>query len=128
MDLDKLSQLYHGLTGEKAPEGKAEAWKELGFQGTDPSTDFRGTGQLGLSDLAAFASRYPVDARRTLEVSKHPVAWFPWAVAGINFTSFMLVLLERGKMDFEFYQGAHEREIWDNVFGRLLWVASDMDG
>ncbi|CEO98823.1 hypothetical protein PBRA_006937 [Plasmodiophora brassicae] len=34
-------------------------WGEIGFQGDDPATDFRGNGLLGLANLVAFAESYP---------------------------------------------------------------------
>ena len=37
----------------------SEQWKDMGFQGTDPATDFRGMGLLGLEQLIYFAERYP---------------------------------------------------------------------
>ena len=33
-------------------------WKQLGFQGTDPMTDFRGAGIFGLNNLLYLASNY----------------------------------------------------------------------
>ena len=41
-----------------------EDWKTLGFQGTDPATDFRGMGMLGLTQLLFFAQNYPRRAVR----------------------------------------------------------------
>ncbi len=40
----------------KGPEDKLETkitkrWSEIGFQGSDPGTDFRGMGLLGLTNL-----------------------------------------------------------------------------
>src|SRR4051794_17790327 len=34
-------------------------WKKLGFQGTDPMTDFRGAGIFGLNNLLYLAETYP---------------------------------------------------------------------
>jgi hypothetical protein len=33
----------------------SDQWKKMGFQGTDPATDFRGMGYLGLINLIYFA-------------------------------------------------------------------------
>ena len=51
-----LIDIWNGLVGnaETNRMDKIELsnrWKDLGFQGNDPSTDFRGMGMLGLSCL-----------------------------------------------------------------------------
>lgn len=35
-------------------------WKEMGWQGVNPSTDFRGCGFISLENLLFFAKTYPV--------------------------------------------------------------------
>lgn len=50
-------------------------WKELGFQGADPSTDFRGMGLLGLDQLVAFATHAPKSAHNILQQSQFGSAW-----------------------------------------------------
>ncbi|KAI8874261.1 hypothetical protein GQ42DRAFT_112317, partial [Ramicandelaber brevisporus] len=67
----------------------SEYWKEIGFQGSDPSTDLRGAGMLSLDDLLYFAQNYPAEARFALESSNHPVSWYPFATFGINLTGFI---------------------------------------
>ncbi|KAF3667713.1 hypothetical protein FXO37_09893 [Capsicum annuum] len=42
----------HGLISEQ--------WKEMGWQGKDPSTDFRGAGFISLENLLYFARNFPV--------------------------------------------------------------------
>ncbi|XP_077254100.1 ELMO/CED-12 family protein isoform X2 [Tasmannia lanceolata] len=44
----------------------SEQWKEMGWQGPNPSTDFRGCGFISLENLLFFARTYPVivQARR----------------------------------------------------------------
>ena len=39
------------MPSEKLTARVSEQWKELGFQGTDPATDFRGMGIFGLMCL-----------------------------------------------------------------------------
>lgn len=47
-----LADLWSGLKTEAKPESiKNKKWRELGFQGDDPSTDFRGMGMLALNSL-----------------------------------------------------------------------------
>ncbi|KPA82934.1 hypothetical protein ABB37_02683 [Leptomonas pyrrhocoris] len=63
-------------------------WKELGFQGTDPSTDFRGAGVFGLTQLVYL-------------VEKHPEQWnamlspdFMTAAAGLNVSLRLMTLID----------------------------------
>ncbi|AQK45252.1 ELMO/CED-12 family protein [Zea mays] len=38
----------------------SDQWKEMGWQGKDPSTDFRGGGFISLENLLYFSRNYPV--------------------------------------------------------------------
>jgi hypothetical protein len=51
----------------------SKQWSEIGFQGDDPSTDFRGMGLLGLENLLFFSTHYNESARHLLQHSLHPV-------------------------------------------------------
>ncbi|KAI9034258.1 ELMO/CED-12 family-domain-containing protein [Hyaloraphidium curvatum] len=119
-DLAKLSDLHRALLDAKAPEGKSEGWKELGFQGTDPSTDVRGAGALAIDDLCHFARNHPGLSRSALDVSRHPTAWFPFAVAGINVTSHLLSLLRSGALDLHLMRAGSSREAWHELYSYLL--------
>mmetsp|Transcript_16307 Transcript_16307/g.20497 ORF Transcript_16307/g.20497 Transcript_16307/m.20497 type:complete len:369 (-) Transcript_16307:344-1450(-) len=79
-------------------------WGEVGFQGKDPATDFRGMGILALQHLVHFAQRRPKDARSVLTISAHPVKYFPFAATGVNVTSFVCELLERRLLDVRLYK------------------------
>ncbi|PKI58920.1 hypothetical protein CRG98_020666 [Punica granatum] len=63
----------------------------MGWQGSDPSTDFRGGGFISLENLIFFAQKYPESFQRLLHKQDGIRAeWeYPFAVAGINI-SFML--------------------------------------
>ena len=82
----------------------SEEWKEVGFQGKDPATDFRGVGLLGLVQLHYFISTRPTLARRILKSSQAPsdgsndVLFYPFACAGINISAFLLSLLRQRKL------------------------------
>ncbi|MBA0687047.1 hypothetical protein Goari_014610 [Gossypium aridum] len=71
---------------------KSELWKDMGWQGPDPSTDFRGGGFISLENLIFFAKKYPQSFQRLLHKQDgNRSEWeYPFAVAGINI-SFMLV-------------------------------------
>lgn len=67
-------------------------WKEMGWQGVNPSTDFRGCGFISLENLLFFAKTYPASFHRLLyKQGGNRATWeYPFAVAGIN-VSFMLI-------------------------------------
>lgn len=72
----------------------SEQWKQLGFQGTDPATDFRGMGLLGLLNLIYFAETY-TDIFRKIVVTQatRKEKDYPVAVAGINVSQMLCDLL-----------------------------------
>jgi hypothetical protein len=73
-------------------------WGELGFQGNDPATDFRGMGMLGLLQLEYFARVKPSDAKRVLGDSMHPRRYYPFSATGINVTAFVMELLRENRL------------------------------
>ncbi|XP_022552044.1 ELMO domain-containing protein C isoform X2 [Brassica napus] len=86
-DLWKLAfpeEELHGIVSEQ--------WKEMGWQGKDPSTDFRGGGFISLENLLYFARSFPKCFQDLLrkQVGDRSVWEYPFAVAGINIT-FMLI-------------------------------------
>ncbi|XP_028766894.1 ELMO domain-containing protein A [Neltuma alba] len=89
---DALKQLWTlAYPDRKLPGLISELWKEMGWQGADPSTDFRGGGFISLENLIFFAQKYPESFQRLLHKENGIRAeWeYPFAVAGINI-SFML--------------------------------------
>lgn len=70
----------------------SEQWKDMGWQGANPSTDFRGCGFISLENLLFFSRTYPASFRRLLfKQGGQRATWeYPFAVAGIN-VSFMLI-------------------------------------
>jgi len=89
---DALRQLWHLAYPTREIPLKSELWKEMGWQGTDPSTDFRGGGLISLENLIFFARNYPKSFQMLLnKVQGQRSDWeYPFAVAGINI-SFMLI-------------------------------------
>lgn len=70
----------------------SEQWKEMGWQGKDPSTDFRGGGFISLENFLFFARNFPKSFQDLLwkREGDRSVWEYPFAVAGVNIT-FMLV-------------------------------------
>lgn len=77
----------------------SDSWGEIGFQGKDPSTDFRGMGLLALVQLSHFAKIHTKRARSVLAESVNPArAYFPFAATGINLTFFVMELVGKHGM------------------------------
>ncbi|XP_015089653.2 uncharacterized protein LOC107032561 isoform X4 [Solanum pennellii] len=74
----------------------SEQWKDMGWQGANPSTDFRGCGFISLENLLYFATRYPACFHRLLfKQSGLRATWeYPFAVAGINVTFMLIQMLD----------------------------------
>ncbi|KAJ6803568.1 uncharacterized protein M6B38_188835 [Iris pallida] len=89
---DALKQLWRlAYPQREVPPLKSEAWKEMGWQGSDPSTDFRSAGFISLENLIFFAKNYPGSFQRLLhkQDGKRSDWEYPFAAAGVNI-SFML--------------------------------------
>lgn len=103
----------------------SKQWCEIGFQGDDPKTDFRGMGLLGLYNLQYFAERDATVAQQVLSDSVHPkcskfskIEWekkkmdkaigYSFAIVGINITDLAYNLLVSGALKTHFYNIAPE--------------------
>ena len=78
-------------------------WDQIGFQGTNPATDFRGQGLLGLVNLVYFARHFTDDA---LEILERPHSGFPLAIAAINVSAKLTEMLAK-----------HPGEVGNRLFG-----------
>ncbi|KAH9549891.1 hypothetical protein CY35_10G042500 [Sphagnum magellanicum] len=90
---DALRALWRSaFPGRALPGLVSEQWKEMGWQGTDPSTDFRGGGFISLQNLLFFSRKFPDSFQRLLhkQEGKRATWEYPFAVAGLNI-SFMLI-------------------------------------
>nr|CAH7738984.1 unnamed protein product [Callosobruchus chinensis] len=93
----KLYELWTNLMPQDTLESRiTKQWQDIGFQGEDPKTDFRGMGLLGLENLLFFATQYRTPAQHVLSHSHHPSYGYCFAIVGINLTSLALVLLRDG--------------------------------
>ncbi|KAD0079194.1 hypothetical protein E3N88_44812 [Mikania micrantha] len=74
----------------------SEQWKEMGWQGKDPSTDFRGGGFISLENLLYFARNFPKSFQDLLRKQEGVRAmWeYPFAVAGVNITFMLIQMLD----------------------------------
>ncbi|PVD35075.1 hypothetical protein C0Q70_06356 [Pomacea canaliculata] len=78
-------------------------WGDIGFQGTDPQTDFRGMGILGLHQLVYFAEKYNNEARNVLLKANNPKNGFSYAIVSINITDLQHRLMMKRKLRTHFY-------------------------
>ncbi|XP_050224591.1 uncharacterized protein LOC126674216 isoform X2 [Mercurialis annua] len=94
---DALKQLWRlAFPGRQLPSLKSDLWKEMGWQGSDPSTDFRGGGFISLENLIYFAITYPETFQRLLHKQDGTRAeWeYPFAVAGVNISFVLAQMLD----------------------------------
>jgi len=105
----KLLELWSCLMPGKELKSRVNsAWKELGFQGDDPKTDFRGMGLLGLENLLYFAKNYPGAALHVLSHSHHPIYGYSFAIVGINLTHMSYMLWKDGTAKTHIYNICHK--------------------
>ncbi|KAJ9469430.1 ELMO domain-containing protein B [Diplonema papillatum] len=102
-----LERLWAALKpGVQRTARKTDEWGELGFQGKDPATDFRGNGLLGLANLVYFAEQHGELARRMMKeggwAADKGMTWYLLAVTGINLTTTLNTMLKTGSLDRHF--------------------------
>ncbi|XP_027113399.1 ELMO domain-containing protein A isoform X2 [Coffea eugenioides] len=87
---------YAAFPGEQLHGLISEQWKEMGWQGKDPSTDFRGGGFISLENLLYFARNFPKSFQDLLCKQEGDRAmWeYPFAVAGVNITFMLIQMLD----------------------------------
>uniref|UniRef100_A0A3B3Y0R5 ELMO domain-containing protein n=1 Tax=Poecilia mexicana TaxID=48701 RepID=A0A3B3Y0R5_9TELE len=118
-----LMKLWKELRPDTPLTGRiSKQWCEIGFQGNDPKTDFRGMGLLGLQNLY-FAEHDRTAALQMLQDSLQPKhelnqpdweqkvpdkAIYSFAIVGINITDLAYSLLVSGALKTHLYNVAPE--------------------
>ncbi|XP_078066833.1 ELMO domain-containing protein 2 [Mustelus asterias] len=101
---DMLKKLWNLLMPHVHLESRiTKQWGDIGFQGDDPKTDFRGMGMLGLHNLVFFGDHYTETARQTLSHSTHPKIGYSYAIVGINLTEMAYSMMKSGLLKTHFY-------------------------
>ncbi|GAB0090679.1 ELMO domain-containing protein [Sergentomyia squamirostris] len=104
----KLKELWNLLMPDVKLEARVtKQWQDIGFQGDDPKTDFRGMGILSLENLLFFATEYYSVAHHVLSHSHHPKHGYTFAVVGINLTSMAYKLLKCGAAKTHVYNSVY---------------------
>lgn len=123
---EMLLKLWKELRPDSPLTGRiSKQWCEIGFQGSDPKTDFRGMGLLGLRNLLYFAEHDKATALQMLSDSLQPkhnegnsAEWdqksidkaigYSFAIVGINITDLAYSLLLSGALKTHLYNVAPE--------------------
>ncbi|XP_059382286.1 ELMO domain-containing protein 1-like isoform X1 [Carassius carassius] len=131
---EMLMKLWKELRPDSPLSGRiSKQWCEIGFQGNDPKTDFRGMGLLGLHNLLYFAEHDKATALQVLHDSLQPkhrnvskveaskmskAEWdkkkfdkaigYSFAIVGINITDLAYSLLVSGALKTHLYNVAPE--------------------
>jgi len=101
-----LTTIYQKLTKQplvKCPR-YGNHWEEIGFQGTDPATDLRGVGILGLYQLLFLVLSPDTEklANQIYALSLDRRQQFPFCVMGTNVTQIAIQTLREGHLNKEF--------------------------
>ena len=103
---------------------------DIGFQGKDPLTDFRGSGLLGLKHLWRF-SLYDLRAEDVYKVGTGEKTWYFFAATGINITGKVIQFIEEKNCDEYFYDINEEINLYNftqNLYNEFfvgfneLWI------
>lgn len=92
-----LKALWNAAFPDEELEGLiSDKWKEMGWQGKDPSSDFRGGGFISLENLLFLAKNFPKSFQDLLHKQEGVRAmWeYPFAVAGVNITFMLIQMLD----------------------------------
>ncbi|KAJ0451208.1 putative ELMO domain-containing protein [Helianthus annuus] len=99
-----LAELWNLAYPEVTLKGLiSEQWMEMGWQGVNPSLDFRTCGFISLENLLFFAKTFPNAFRRLVLKQRGKMAtWeYPFAVAGVNVSFMLTQMLELYQEDEE---------------------------
>ncbi|KAF9581716.1 hypothetical protein BGW38_001165 [Lunasporangiospora selenospora] len=117
----KLLLLWDMLCPDEKLESRyTKQWIEIGFQGKDPATDFRGMGMLGLDDLVYYVKHYPISSKHALECSHDEVSWYSFAIVGINITAFAVQILRTRQLQYYLFLFGTERSVYHELYCYLF--------
>ncbi len=105
MQIRFLVTIYQKLTGSALLECRrfGNHWEDVGFQGTDPATDLRGVGLLGLLQLLflILSPETSLLCKEIYALSLDQRQHFPFAVMSTNITQIALQILREGLLNKE---------------------------
>ncbi|KAI9302460.1 ELMO/CED-12 family-domain-containing protein [Cunninghamella echinulata] len=113
----KLLKLWSNLMPTIELESRlTKQWAEIGFQGNDPASDFRGMGVQGLDDLIYYTKTYPEAARQAFVHSQHPVSWYPFAIVGINISQFTIQILRTRQLQYYLFKFGITKDTYQDLY------------
>lgn len=117
--LELLQELWKLLQPDVPYERLSTNWSDIGFQGKNPATDFRGQGMLGLLNLLHFCKNYQPEAQDMLH---RPHGGFPLALAAINISAKLTQLLTThpGEMGNRLFAGTNSSDEQEGRFDELF--------
>ncbi|CAO3597997.1 unnamed protein product [Absidia cylindrospora] len=122
----KLLKLWTCLMpGTELEARLTRQWGDIGFQGNDPASDFRGMGMQGLDDLVYYAKTYPGASQRAFISSQHPISWYPFAIVGINISQFTIQLLRTRQLQHYLFQYGISYSIYQDLYCFLYTTFND---
>ena len=99
-----LENLWKNLKPKETfPGVPNERWKELGFQGSDPASDFRSVGIFGLRQLVAFTGTD--SGQRAYEEAQYGPYWYSFAIVSLNVSNHICMLLKSRQFNRLLYSG-----------------------
>lgn len=120
-----LRELWSLLIDTPLPGRITAEWGRLGFQGTDPVSDLRGNGVLGLHNLVYFARTFNKVCREIVG-QYDSAAGLPLAITSINMTSFVMDTVQSRLLD-TYFESLGEMEdptfalqTFNQVFGLIF--------
>ncbi|CAO3634715.1 unnamed protein product [Cunninghamella echinulata] len=113
----KLLKLWSNLMPTIELESRlTKQWAEIGFQGNNPASDFRGMGVQGLDDLIYYTKTYPEAAQNSFINSQHPVSWYPFAIVGINISQFTIQILRTRQLQYYLFKYGITKDIYQDLY------------
>ena len=74
------------------PNGAHDLWKEIGFQGSDPTSDFRGMGVCALNCLVYFANKRPSHSEMIFSKIRNYENYYPLCASFVNIAALICEL------------------------------------
>lgn len=119
-----LKQLWAAFYPSSPFSVRSEEWMRLGFQGSDPTTDFRGMGCLALREIVHFSEVFREEALAlaagwAIEDNLESGA-LPFAITAINASSWLWGLFMEGRLDRCFLVRGASLQTYRNLFCEML--------
>ncbi|KYQ93582.1 hypothetical protein DLAC_11607 [Tieghemostelium lacteum] len=117
---EKLEEIWSSLRpGIRRKARLTSEWGDIGFQGKDPSTDFRGMGILGLENLHYLSTQHNEKAQLIL-TQANTKSVYPFSITGINITSLLVQMLEKNQLCNHFYHSSPTVQQFNELYVKVF--------